>query len=172
MLPSAIIFINGDIDGYGQMYGNLNAIGKATIESQLYIEETITSEEFNNRILVDPNYPTIVHLMNYRILVMKPDLRDYTNYEYADIVLFVKHGLVSVMKNNYLQPGLTVPINKLEIHQLLRYNNSPNVVILPQAPGYPSILGGIFALESADTSGVHSANIDNEAHNTDFINRK
>jgi hypothetical protein len=43
-------------------------------------------------------------------------------------------------------------------------------------PSYPYShqhnLGGIFALQSTDTSGVRAPNIDNELNNPDFINRK
>jgi len=42
----------------------------------------------------------------------------------------------------------------------------------PSAYPFPSPLGGIFALQSSDTSGVHDANPDNEYNNIDFINRK
>ena len=174
MLPPAIIFINGDIDGYGYNYGDLNTISKLTLESQLYIQETITGDEFDTRIIIDPNYPAIIHSMNYRILVIKGDVNNHANNEYADIILFVKQGLVSVIKNNYGSPGLTVPLSKIEIHQLLRYNKSKYVVNLPLTSIYPfpRTLGGIFAMQSKDISGVHEANSDNEYNNEEFINRK
>jgi len=172
MIP-AIIFVNGNIDGYGETHGDLDSSGKATLENQLYIHESMTGEEFDARVIVDPNYPAIVHLMGYRILVIRSDFRDYTNREFADVVLFVKHGMASVEKNNFGPPGLTVSLQRIEIHQLLRYNRSEYVVNLP-APNiypYPSTLGGIFAIQSADTSGVYTINPDNEYNNEDFINR-
>lgn len=174
MFPPAIIFCNGNIDGYGTTYGDLDAVSKATLESQLYITETMTGDEFDARVVADPNYPTIVHLLQYRILVIRSDFHDYTNREYADVVIFVKHGLASIEKNNFGPPGLTVPINRIEIHQLLRYNHSKYVVNLPSPIAYPfpRQLGGIFAIQSADTSGVHNPNIDNEYNNINFINRK
>lgn len=173
MVP-AIIFINGNTDGYGNVYGDLDSVGKATIESQLYIHETMTDVEFDARVAYDPNYPAIIHLMGYRILVIRADFRDYTNREYADVVIFVKQGMASIEKNNYGAPGLCVEISRINIYNLLLYNNSPNVVILPQQYTYPfaSSLGGIFAIQSSDTSGIHDANTDNETNNIDFINRK
>ncbi len=174
MFPPAIIFVNGNTDGYGHTYGDLDSVGKATLESQLYIDETMTGEEFDARVIVDPNYPTIVHLWKQRILVIRPDFRDYTNRELADVVIFVKQGLATIEKNNFGPPGLSLPLQRLEIHQLLRYNRSEYVVNLPAPSVYPfpRPLGGIFALQSADTSGVHEPNIDNEYNNEDFINRK
>jgi hypothetical protein len=174
MFPPAIIFINGNTDGYGYTYGDLDGYGKETIESQLYIHETMTGDEFDARVAADPNYPDIVHSFGFRILVIRPDLRDYTNRELADIVLFVKGGMVSVEKNNFGPPGLTLSLERLEIHQLLRYNNSKYVAILPQTIRYPypRTLAGIFAIQASDTSGVHDPNTDNEYNNPDFINRK
>jgi hypothetical protein len=174
MFPPAIIYINGNTDGYGNVYGDLDGYGKATLESQLYIHETMTGDEFDARVSSDPNYPQIVHLMGYRILVIRADLRNYTNREFADVVLFVKQGMASIEKNNFGTPGLTLPIERIEIHQLLRYNTSQYVVNLPQPYQYPfgPTLGGIFAIQSRDTSGVHDANPDNEYNNTEFINRK
>ena len=49
----------------------------------------------------------------------------------ADIVLYLKNGLASILKNNYGPPGLTLPFDRLNIYDLLRYNNSSQVVILP-----------------------------------------
>jgi len=174
MFPPAIIFCNGNIDGYGNIYGDLDGNGKATLEDQLYIHDTITGAEFDSRMISNPNYPNIIHNLGYRVLVIRHDFIDHTNFEYADIVMFVKHGMASIIKNNYGPPGLTIPLQRIEIHQLLRYNKSQYVVNLPSTNVYPfpRTVGGIFAIQSADTSGVHDANIDNESHNIDFINRK
>lgn len=174
MFPPAIIYINGNTDGYGNVYGDLDGYGKATLESQLYIHETMTGDEFDARVSSDPNYPQIVHLMGYRILVIRADLRNYTNREFADVVLFVKQGMASIEKNNYGIPGICIAISRINIYDLLRYNNSQYVAKLPQTYNYPArpSLGGIFAIQSRDTSGVHDVNPDNEYNNTEFINRK
>jgi hypothetical protein len=174
MFPPSIIFVNGNTDGYGYTYGDFDSVGKATLESQLYIDETMTGDEFDARVAADPNYPTIIHLWKRRILVIRPDFSDYTNREYADVVIFVKQGLATIEKNNFGPPGLSVSIQRLEIHQLLRYNQSEYVVNLPVPSAYPfsRTLGGIFAIQSSDTSGVQDPNTDNESNNEDFINRR
>lgn len=174
MYPPIIIFCNGNTDGYGYTYGDLDSFGKQLLINQLGLDETITSDEFNARVSSDPNYPVIVHNMNLRILVIIPDFRSSTNNQFADVVLFVKGGLASIQKNNYGPPELTLPMERLEIHQLLRYNNSQYTINLPPT-SYPypcNRFRGIVADELLDPSGVHCPNSDNEYNNTDFINRR
>lgn len=163
MLPPAIIFINSDF----------NNITQNTLVSQLYINETLTFIEFNARVATDPNYATIVHLQGYRILVILPSLRDLTNRTLADIVLFYNQGQVTVEKNNLGPPGLSLPIDRLNIYVLLRDVGSASVVILPiTSTRPPRSLGGIVVDELADASGVHDRNPDNIYNNEEFINRK
>ena len=82
----------------------------------------MTDIEFDARVVADPNYPTIVHLQNKRILVIRNTFHDLTNRNLADVVMFVKAGLCSIEKNNYGPPGLTLAVEGLYIHELLRYN--------------------------------------------------
>jgi len=110
-LPPGIIFINED----------LNDTLKAKIKTQLYVHEAISGAEFDARVAVDPNYPTVVKLQNIRILVIR-NLHDHTNRNLADVVIFVKAGLAAIEKNNFGPPGLTLPVNNFYIHQLLREN--------------------------------------------------
>lgn len=183
-LPPAIIFINADI----------NSTTQSTLTSQLYVNEVMAFSEFNNRMSVDPTYVNNIHLQSLRILVILPTFQDFTNRNLADVVLFYNQGQVTVEKNNFGPPGLSLPIARLNMYELLRYNNSPYVVILPttvtqppgsgddgkfpfgtstkpRTPNHPGI-GGIVADQLADTSGVYEANPDNEYNNPDFINRK
>lgn len=110
-LPSGIIFVNED----------LNDILKQKIMSQLLIQEAMTGAEFDARVAADPNYPTIVKLENYRILVIR-SFRDTTNRNLADVVIFVKAGLAAIEKNNFGPPGLTYPVETFNIYGLLREN--------------------------------------------------
>tara|TARA_R110000868_G_scaffold67046_5_gene199251 strand:- start:9904 stop:10419 length:516 start_codon:yes stop_codon:yes gene_type:complete len=168
--PSAIIFINSDInDGI-----------KNKLISQLMITETMTGQEFDSRVVADPNYPQIIHANYLRILIIRDSFRDLTNRTLADIVMFFKQGIISIEKNNFGPPGLRYQIDRINIYDLLRYNNSSHVKILPATASQPCAcvttcncgLGGIFAIESRDTSGITCPNTDNLSHNTDFINRK
>lgn len=182
-LPPAIIFVNADIDGYMTN----------TLVSQLYIDGYMSKSEFDDRILALPSYPDFIHGNGYRIMVILPDFRDYTNRELADVVIFVKGGLASIEKNKYGPPKLTLPVERINIYALLRGAGSQYVVILPRTysrfPGCECCceilpyqqpmcdcrgkwLGGIFAIESSDTTGVHLPNCDNIYNNQDFINRK
>ena len=147
-LPGAVIFINSDeltreIDGYfftdgyyqdGYKVnpdGYINSITLGILKSQLYINESMTFKEFNDRVAFDPNYPNIIRLQGQRILVILQWMRDYTNRDLADIVLFYTHGQVVVEKNKFGPPGLSLPANRINIYTLLREVGSSAVVILP-----------------------------------------
>lgn len=144
-LPTAIIFLNNDI----------STISLDVIKAQLFINEVITIEEFDLRISTNPSYVDIVRSQHFRIIVL---ISDYNhNIENADLVLFVKNGLLSVRKNNYGIPGLTVQLSNTDIRSLLRYNSSSYV---SPAPVYRPV------------SDIFSANPDNEYNNPDFINRR
>jgi hypothetical protein len=158
MYPPAIIYINSD----------LNQTVKDTLNTQLFLDEIITAEEFDARVVADPNYPNIIHLQALRILVIRDDSN---NINLADVVLFFKYGLVAIEINNCGPHGLTLPISRLYVDELLRYNNSIYTINLPTQPPYPRKLYGIFVY-GMDTSGVHAPNTDDEPHNYDFLYRK
>jgi hypothetical protein len=175
-LPPAIIFINAD----------LNDTSKATLRSQLYINQIITGAQFDDVIAVDPTFPDQVHLNGARILVIRDEFYPYPNYELADVVIFLKQGLASIEKNKLGPPGLTLPLEKLNIYALLRGAGSQYVVILPQLPcgpryhcgcychyphpGYRGIIG--IEWYATDNTGVHCNNSDNIYNNEAFLNRK
>ncbi len=189
-LPPAIIFINSDtithypdgyiysdgyyIDGYAvNPDGYLNDITRLLLVEQLHLNEVITFREFSDRIAVDPNYPTVVHLQQYRVLVILTDFYDVTHRAHADLVLFYNQGQVTVEKNNYGPPGLSLPMQRVNIFTLLRDVGSTSVKILPiTSTSPPRSLGGIVVIQGADSSGVHDPNPDNIYNNPDFINRK
>jgi hypothetical protein len=163
-LPAAIFFVNADInDGI-----------RNTLMSQLFIDEALSDTDFDARVQADPAYPDEIHLNGIRIMVIRQNFHDFTNRNLADVVMFVKQGLASIEKNNFGPPGLTFPIDRINMYELLRYVGSNQVVILPPTPGPPQPFGlrGIVADELADSSGVHLPNPDNEYNNPDFINRK
>ncbi len=149
-LPPAIFFINGDIT-----YPSTNPVvfpgtdPKAseltTLQTQLFIDDTMTKAEFDARVVADPNYPTIIHLQGLRILVIVPKYNDgysldgythnphidITNVNLADVVLFLHQGLADVEKNNFGPPCQNYDIQRLNMYALLRAVNSPSVVTVP-----------------------------------------
>jgi len=147
-MPPAIIFINSDLithytDGYyldGQAVnpdGYINNLTRNLLEQQLWIDETMTFREFSARVSVDPNYHTVVHLQSKRILVILTDFYDVAHRNLADLVLFYTHGMVYVEKNNYGPPGLTLPLERLNLYVLLRNVGSRYVTILPPTATKP-----------------------------------
>lgn len=142
-LPPAIFFINGDINcppnppyfpGTDVTAPN-NTL--TILQTQLYIDDTMTKEEFDARVAADPNYPTIVHLEDLRILVIVPLYNDGYNYmnlpnmEFADVVMFLHQGLADIEFNRFGPPCQSFEVQRLNMYALLRAAQSPNVVILP-----------------------------------------
>lgn len=171
LLPSAIIFINNNITNNQQLY----------LQNQLQITETIYFQEFNARINKDPNYPQIIHSQNLRVLVILQNMQDTTNRELADVVFFVKQGLIAILKNKFGPLTTSFSQNRINLWQLLRAANSNQVLILPEPqpkPIYPCQqllpygLGGIFAIELQASTLSICPNPDNERNNQAFINRK
>lgn len=105
--PAAVIFCNNEIsDGT-----------KSTIQSQLFVNETITGIEFDARIAADPNYINEIHGNGLKILVLR-SLDETTNRHLADIVLLIRNGLASVMVNKFGPPGQTYATNRMYLSQL------------------------------------------------------
>jgi len=112
-LPAAIIFVNND----------LNDLIISILKDQLYLDDLITLEEFNERIQVDPNYPFLIHSMGLRVLVILKTFQDYSNRQLADICIFIKNGLAYMLENNNGPPRQAFSIYTLNIEDLLRANN-------------------------------------------------
>ncbi len=112
MLPGAVIFVNNDLTPNVLEY----------LLRQLYIDGYdgyISGAEFDARVAADPNYPTIVHLQNLRILVIR-DFWDGYNRNLADVAIFVKAGLATIEANKFGPPGQTFPVTTLTIYKLLQ----------------------------------------------------
>jgi hypothetical protein len=102
-----IIFSNTD----------LSANVQATVKRQLDLTEMISAAEFDARVAADPNYPNIVHLNRLRIWVLR-DLSDQTNRNLADLVLFLKAGLASVLFHKSGMPTFAIPIDRMYLSAL------------------------------------------------------
>ena len=143
-LPPAIFFINGDIsypppNPPGTFIGDNPPPSNSltVLQTQLFIDDTMTKDEFDARVAADPNYPLIVRLQQLRILVIVPKYNDGYNYmavpniQYADVVLFLHQGMADVEINHFGPPGQSYEIQRMTMYSLLRAAGSPNVVILP-----------------------------------------
>lgn len=179
-LSPAIIFINSDI----------NDAEQRTLQTQLFIDDTMTKTEFDHRITVDPNYATIIHLQNLRIMVILSSFHDMVNRNLADVVMFLHQGLADIECNKFGPPGQSYTIQRLTFYELLRAAGSSNVCCLPfQALStcgsckYPFYCDQCHTFSGIRTCrgcqcrckcgcDVHLPNCENEAHNIDFINRK
>ena len=152
-LPPAIFFINGDITypavppptppyfiGANPTAPNSDAGSSelTNLQSQLFINDTMTKAEFDARVEADPNYPTIVHLQGLRILVIVPSYNDgyhrhidIPNIELADVVMFLHQGLADIEKNHFGPPGQNYDIQRITMYSILRAADSHAVVTLP-----------------------------------------
>lgn len=108
IIKSAIIFCNKD----------LTANTQAALVRQLFINEVMDGYEFDLRVALDPNYPSIVHLNNLKILVVRP-FYELTNRTLADVAIFVKAGMAAVENNKFGPPNKTYPIDRLTLNSLL-----------------------------------------------------
>ena len=108
LLFPAIIFVNHDLSP------NVEAV----LQRQLMITDTMDGYEFDDRVALDPNYPTEIHLNNLRILVIR-SFYETTNRNLADVVIFVKAGLAYVEHCKFGPPGQTYQIDKLQLEELL-----------------------------------------------------
>ena len=165
-LLSTIIYVNSDI----------STIAENNLVTQLNITEVMNDTEFNARLIVDPNYPVFVHLNNLRIIV-KQDFQDQTNRQFADIVLFVKQGMVNVLQNNYGPPTLSMPIERLNLFNLLANNNRILTCLSCHCGCQCNCFKHLplpiqrMLINPFDISGIHNANCDNQYNNTDWLNR-
>ena len=198
-LPSAIIYLNDPGGFYEQsQLATRDTPNPSTIDNlihQLFITDIMSKCEFDKRVVADPNYPTIVHLMNYRILVILKDMRDLCNRQYADIVALWDYGMLYVEFNRFNQygpPGQSYDGQRLNIYELLRASHSQNDICIPMEamPGYNcDICSYPFWCDlKHDYAGrpicdhcgckaqcgctVHLPNCDREFNNITFLNRK
>lgn len=108
MENSVIIFVNNDLVQEVQ----------DVLVRQLFINEVITGAEFDARLTEDPNYVNVVHFNGLKVLVVR-SFFELNNRDSADIVIFVKAGLASVESNKVGPPGLTLPVDRLYLHELV-----------------------------------------------------
>lgn len=97
--PSAIIFVNNDLTDNVQ----------TRLVRQLHINEVISGTEFDARVAADPDYPSNIKQLDLRIMVLR-SFEELDNRELADVVIFIKAALASILKNNFGPPGFTIAV--------------------------------------------------------------
>ena len=113
ILPSLIIIINNNFTE-----NQLN-----DLKTKLFIHEVISFSEFNNRIIVQPSYIERVRLNNLRVMIIQDNFSDYTNREYADIVMSIKNGLGFIEKNNFGPPGQIINLSRISIFNIIKFKS-------------------------------------------------
>lgn len=144
--PPAIIIINGDITYpltppifIGAQPNNPTSYAGVSeltnLQTQLFIDDTMSKEEFDARIAVDPNYPTIIHLQGLRILVILHKhvafCEQQANFEHADVIMFLHQGLADIEINRFGPPGQNYDFQRINIYAVLRAAHHCNDIVVP-----------------------------------------
>lgn len=114
--PPFIIFTNTLSPGVEQVYVR-----------QFFISEIMTGQQFDGYVASIDGYVQTLYIDGYRVLVER-DLFDHTNRHLANITLFYKNGLVSVLKDGYGPPILEISLDNISIASIinhLKYNPVP-----------------------------------------------
>lgn len=106
--PGAVIFVNTDLTD--QVL--------SVLKKQLFISDTISGDEFDARIIADPNYVNIIHNTFQRVLVIR-SFWDQKNRNFCDVAMFIKNGLASIETNKFGPPGQTYQAALINIYELL-----------------------------------------------------
>ena len=102
------------------------------IQNQLYIDDTMTKEEFDARMEVDPNYALVVKLQGLRILVVLSSFYDNMLHKHwADIIGFLSHGLIDIEFNRCGEIFKSFDIQRLNIQKLLQAAHGHGEMIIP-----------------------------------------
>lgn len=112
LIPGAIIFVNDD----------LNDQVKEHLIKQLHINAVFDGYVFDQIIEADELYPQKIRQLQRRVMVIR-SMQELENREIPDVVIFFKHGLASVLKNNFGPPGITVPALKIHWTQLCVFSH-------------------------------------------------
>jgi hypothetical protein len=110
-VPNAIIFINNDLVDQVRSF----------IMNQLHISEWMTGATFDARIAADPDYADNIRALGLRLMVER-DFRELDNREHADVVAFVKSGMISVEYNKFGPPMPSFPVLNIHWGQFLVFS--------------------------------------------------
>jgi len=108
--PAGIIFVNND----------LTANVQDVLVRQLHISEVIDGYTFDDRVSTIQNYVNSITVLNRRLMVVR-SFEELDNRDLADVVIFVSHGLASVLENNFGPHGITSSVSRLTWGKLCVY---------------------------------------------------
>ncbi len=100
--PAGVIFVNNDLTENVQ-----NALVR-----QLHITTVLDGYVFDQQVAADPDYVSKIKQLNRRVMVVR-SFEELNNRDLADVVIFVSHGLASVLDNNFGPPGITSAVLRL-----------------------------------------------------------
>lgn len=112
--PSATIMINADAP----------AEAISIVQKQLFINETMSGEDFDLKIEENPNLLQDVKALQIRLLVIQ-NFTDPSYRDQMDLVLYYANGLISIEKSIFQSPPQSsFPINSAYLSQLLQIKNT------------------------------------------------
>ncbi len=96
IFPPATVMVNDDLIPEIQQW----------LERQLFISQTLDGYHFDQQVNLNPNFVKQLKINNQRLLVIR-DLRETQNRDLMDLVLFIKEGVATSLKNNFGPPILS-----------------------------------------------------------------
>jgi hypothetical protein len=115
--PPFVMFVNNDLSDQV----------KSVFVRQFYLSEIMTGAQFDGYVASIDGYVQTLYIDGYRVMVER-DLSDHTNRQLANITVFYKNGLLSVLKDGYGPPTLELPLDRVSFTNLinqLKYNPVP-----------------------------------------------
>jgi hypothetical protein len=112
--PAALILVND----------NLPTTVQDLLVKQLFVDIVLDGYDFDQAVLLNPNYAMEIKEDNLRLLVNR-DLSDMTNRYLFDVVLYFRNGLVSVLEDRVGPPSDTWPVLSLTWEKIGIYNMWP-----------------------------------------------
>ena len=95
----AVIIINNDLTDNVKNF----------LIRQLFISEVLDGYVFDDIVSSDENYLKSLYQLDRRVMVIR-DLSELNSRDFADVVVFFAHGLVSILENKFGPRGLTFPV--------------------------------------------------------------
>ncbi len=112
--PAALILVNN----------NLPTTVQDMLIKQLFIDIVLDGYDFDQAVLLNPNYALQIKEDNLRVIVMR-DLSELNNRSLFDVVIYFRNGLISVFDDGVGPPGSTYPVVNITWEKLGIHNTWP-----------------------------------------------